>query len=187
MIRPSIKDKSPLGKVGQLFTNRFGRVARHVQRLSLKRTPPFRNCFNRFTLHPGPDISCRRMASWQLPNLVNDRRSRIEESDLVPIWFPDFTDDSFGRIYSRIFRILSGRVARLRHEAKLNEDRIPNNAPFRLSIVVLVFACQKLQEFATGCVIRHMTRQVGFIIWIQKREQRATFIVDIVQDQLSWQ
>ena len=49
-----------------------------------------------------------------------------------------------------------------------------------------VFACQKLQEFATGCVIRHIMSQVSFIIGIQKREQRAIFIVDIVQDQLSW-
>jgi hypothetical protein len=50
------------------------------------------------------------MTSRQLTDLVNDRRSRIEESDLVPIWLPDFTDDFFGRIYSRIVRIVSRRV-----------------------------------------------------------------------------
>src|SRR5271166_3932030 len=49
-----------------------------------------------------------------------------------------------------------------------------------------VFAYQKLQEFATGCVIRHMMSQLSFIIGTPKREQRATFVVDIVQDQLSW-
>ena len=49
-----------------------------------------------------------------------------------------------------------------------------------------VFACQKLQEFATGCVIRHMMSQLSFIIGTPKREQRATFVVDVVQDQLSW-
>jgi hypothetical protein len=31
-----------------------------------------------------------------------------------------------------------------------------------------------------------MMSQIGFVIGIQKREQRATFIVDIVQDQLSY-
>ena len=49
-----------------------------------------------------------------------------------------------------------------------------------------VSACQKLQEFATGCVIRDMMSQLSFIIGTPKREQRATFVVDIVQDQLSW-
>jgi hypothetical protein len=49
-----------------------------------------------------------------------------------------------------------------------------------------VFACQKPQEFATGCVIRHMMSQLSFNIGTPKREQRATFVVDIVQDQLSW-
>jgi hypothetical protein len=49
-----------------------------------------------------------------------------------------------------------------------------------------VFACHKLQEFATGCVIRHMMSQLSFIVGTPKREQRATFVVDVVQDQLSW-
>jgi len=73
------------------------------------------------------------MASRQLTDLVNDRRSRIEESDLVPIWLPDFTDDFFGRIYSRIVRIVSRRVVRLRHEEKLSEDRISNKLSEQLS------------------------------------------------------
>ena len=45
-----------------------------------------------------------------------------------------------------------------------------------------VFACHKLQEFATGCVVRHMMSQLSFIIGTPKRKQRATFVVDIVQD-----
>ena len=49
-----------------------------------------------------------------------------------------------------------------------------------------VFACHKLQEFATGCVIRHMMSQLSFILETPKREQRATFVVGVVQDQLSW-
>ena len=49
-----------------------------------------------------------------------------------------------------------------------------------------VFACDKLQEFATGCVIRHMMSQLSLIIGTPKREQRATFVVDVMQDQLSW-
>ena len=53
-------------------------------------------------------------------------------------------------------------------------------------LLLLAVARHKLPEFATGGVISHMKRQVSFIIKIQKREQRATFIVDIVQDQLSW-
>jgi hypothetical protein len=44
----------------------------------------------------------------------------------------------------------------------------------------------KLQEFATSRVIGHMPRQLGFGIGIQERQEWATFLVDVVNDQLSW-
>ena len=46
-------------------------------------------------------------------------------------------------------------------------------------------ACHKLKEFATRCVKRQLTTQLGFITGIPIREQRASLIVDILQDQFS--
>jgi hypothetical protein len=45
--------------------------------------------------------------------------------------------------------------------------------------------CDKLKEFATRCIKRQLPMELGFITRIQIREQRASLIVDILQDQIS--
>src|ERR1700730_17302882 len=102
MIVLSIEDKPPLRKIGHLFANRFGRVARHVKRLFIERALPFRNRFNCLTFHPGPDMPFGRPGSRQLAHFVNNGRSRLEDGSLSPVWLPNFTDNPFGMMYSRI-------------------------------------------------------------------------------------
>ena len=58
--------------------------------------------------------------------------------------------------------------------------------PSRRSLFSGAFERHKLQEFATGCVVGHMPRQLSFYIGVQKREEWTALLIDIVNDQLSW-
>src|SRR3981081_2721214 len=58
-------------------------------------------------------------------------------------------------------------------------------SPSRCSRCSGIFTCHKLQKFTTGSIIGHKVSVLSDVIGIPEREKRATFFVDIVQDQFS--